>query len=156
MCAAPFTLESVTADQQPTLVTLIGEYYAYDGLEFDATKVHQALEILRADPQLGTAWLVIAAGHVAGYAIVSYSFGVESGGRDAIVDELYLRSPYRGQGWGMAILQRIEAYCRAQGCQVLYLFVECHNTQAPAVYRKLNFEAADRLIFSKDLGHVIN
>ncbi|MEB3266927.1 MAG: GNAT family N-acetyltransferase [Leptolyngbya sp.] len=151
MGAAPFSLTALTAANQATFLTLVAEYYAYDGIPFVAAKAQQALETLLQTPTLGVAWLVMVGTEVAGYVVVGFGFGLESGGRDAILDELYLRSPYRGQGWGKALIALVEDYCRTQGCQMLYLVVEPHNTRAQAVYRQLAFELSDRLIFAKSL-----
>ena len=80
------------------LLVLIEEYYAFDGLEFDGEVIRKGLEQLLDHPEYGQAFLIESDGSVAGYAILTYAFDLEFGGRQAFITDLFLRAEYRGQG----------------------------------------------------------
>ena len=49
---------------------------------------------------LARAWLIREGGRVVGYAVLGLGFGIEYGGADAFVDDLYLVPEARGRGLG--------------------------------------------------------
>lgn len=85
-------------------------------------------------------------------AVLCLGFSLEYKGRDAFVDEIYIRAAFRGQGLGKRALEFPEAECRALGVQALHLEVERANTNAQEVYRKHGFIDQDRYLMTKPLG----
>jgi ribosomal protein S18 acetylase RimI-like enzyme len=84
-----------------------------------------------------------------GYVVLTYGFSLESHGRDALIDEIYLMPDYRRQGLGRRVLQQMEAEARHLGAARIYLEVERPNTHAQAFYRQLGFEDHNRFLMSK-------
>lgn len=142
-------LRQATLADVEVLLALVQEYYTYDQITFAAPRQRRALAGLLQNPAFGYAWLLEDQGRAFGYAVLTFSYAIESGGRDAILDELYLREVYRGQGLGSQVLAFIESYCQKEELTGLYLVVEPDNCRAQAVYRKRNFVESDRLIFGK-------
>lgn len=142
-------LRQATPTDLEVLLTLVQEYYTYDHIDFEAPRQRQALAGLLQNPSFGCAWLLEDQGQAFGYAVLTFSYAIESGGRDAILDELYLREAYRGQGLGSQILTFVESFCRQERLTGLYLVVERKNRRAQSVYRNLNYVESDRLIFGK-------
>ncbi|MBD2257774.1 GNAT family N-acetyltransferase [Pseudanabaena sp. FACHB-2040] len=143
-------LRQATPADLEVLLTLVQEYYTYDQIDFEESRQRTALTGLLQEPSLGQIWL-LEQGQPFGYAVLTFGYAIESGGRDAILDELYLREAYRGQGLGSQVLAFIESFCRQAGLTGLYLVVERKNLRAQSVYRKLNYVESDRLIFGKFL-----
>lgn len=133
------------------LLTLVREYYDYDQIPFDPVLQQQALLGLLQAPTLGQIWLLEDQGQAAGYAVVTYGYAIESGGREALLDELYLRQAYRGQQLGSRLLAFIEAHCRQVGATTLVLVVEPHNQMAQGLYRRRGYLPSDRVVFTKTL-----
>ncbi len=50
-----------------------------------------ALEVLVGDETLGRVWVICAAGAAIGYVVLTLGYSLEYGGRDACIDELYVR-----------------------------------------------------------------
>lgn len=142
-------LRQATSTDLETLLTLVREYYLYDQIGFKASRQSKALAELLLNPSLGCAWLMEDQGRAFGYAVLTFGYAIESGGRDAILDELYLREAYRGRGLGTQFLAFVESFCQEKGLAGLSLFVERKNLRAQSVYRKLNYVESDRLVFSK-------
>lgn len=82
-------------------------YYALDGHGFDPAKARGALIGLLRDLNLGRVWIILDADRLdgdaaVGYVVLCFGYSLEWLGRDAFVDEFYLREEYRGRGWGRA------------------------------------------------------
>jgi ribosomal protein S18 acetylase RimI-like enzyme len=116
---------------------------------FDQAAIRAALTQLLADPSLGRVWLIVASERPAGYVVLTYGFSLESHGRDALIDEIYLMPDYRRQGLGRRVLQQMESEARHLGAARIYLEVERPNTRAQDFYRQLGFEDHDRYLMSK-------
>jgi GNAT superfamily N-acetyltransferase len=133
------------------VLELVAAYYAFDGISLDA-QVARGLEALLAEPALGGAWLVQIGGATVGYFVLTFGFDLEFGGRVATLTELFLLQAARGQGVGRAVIAQIEALLRELGIAAYELQVERTNSGARAFYRRMGFEAHDRLPMSKRLG----
>jgi GNAT superfamily N-acetyltransferase len=130
------------------LLTLMREYYAFDHLPYDETAARQALQALLHDPGLGRVWLIRVGAETAGYAVLALGYSLEYRGRDAFIDELYLRERYRGQGLGRQALQWLEQAARTLGVRALHLEVERGNPRAQALYRRHGFRDNDRQLLT--------
>lgn len=131
------------------LLQFMQEFYAFDHLEFEEEGARRALTTLLNDASLGRVWLICADGVAIGYIVLAFGFSLEFRGRDAFVDEFYLRENYRGQGIGTQTLHFVEDACRALGIRALHLEVSRDNTPARRVYRAFGFEDHDRYLMTK-------
>jgi len=139
-----------TSDDVDTLVVMMRDLYAHDGLApLDEGGARRALLGIIGDNTLGRVFLILLANEVAGYAVLTFGYSLEFHGRDAFVDEIYLRAEYRGLGIGKRALQFLTEVCAAEGVKALHLEVERENTSAQAVYRKFGFEDHDRYLMTK-------
>jgi len=134
------------------LLELMREYYAHDGLAFDAERARaSALELLGSDRH-GRAWLVSAEGVLAGYIVLTFGYSLEFHGRDAIVDELYLRPRFRRRGLGGAALAFAAEYCERHQIRSLHLLVERDNHAARAFYPTQGFHSRGQTLFTRMVG----
>ncbi|MEW5856087.1 MAG: GNAT family N-acetyltransferase [Cyanobacteriota bacterium] len=131
------------------LVKFIGEFYEFEHLKFDESIVRTALANVLHDDSLGRVWLIQNGDEAIGYIVLTFGYSLEFRGRDAFIDELYIRESYRGQGVGMSVIQFIESVCPSLGIQALHLEVERKNTAAQDLYRKVGFKDHDRYLMTK-------
>ena len=141
--AAPADLEAILA--------LMKDYYTYDGHAFDQTSARRGLADLLNDPDKGQAWLILNDDEIAGYAVICFGYSLEYGGRDAFLDEFFLRDPFRGRGLGRWAMAQIEQQARQAGAQALHLQVIASNRRAEKLYRAMGYEERDRITLSKKL-----
>jgi len=134
-----------------TLVEFMREYYEYDHLAFDQCAARSALEGILGNDSFGCLWLIHYGSEVAGYVACTFGYSLEFHGRNAFVDELYIRESYRGRGLGTETLVFIEDTCRSLGIRALHLEVERGNTRAQSLCRKLGFKDHDRYLMTKRL-----
>lgn len=138
-------------DDLDALVPLVREFCAADGHPFDEPTVRRAAGPLLADDMVGQIWLVVdaAAGAPAGYGVVTWGYSLESGGRDALLDELYVRE--RNQGAGSVALQAMMAAAAAAGARRMFLETERRNERVRGFYARLGFVTEDSVWMSIDL-----
>lgn len=130
------------------LVELIREFYEVEHLPFDNNTI-RAVEKLLKDDSLGRIWLIQDSKNVIGYVVLTFGYSLEFHGRDAFIDELYIREGYRRQGVGAHTLQFVEDVCPSLEIEALHLEVDRKNTAAQSLYRKVGFEDHDRYLMTK-------
>lgn len=131
------------------LLPLMREFYAGERLPYDETLVRGALAALWAEPLHGGAWLARADTEPTGYGILCCGFSLEYGGRDAFVDELYVRPGWRDRGTGNRLLDAMEARCRASGIVALHLEVDHDNPDGQRLYARRGFVDHRRHLMTK-------
>lgn len=131
------------------LLEFMREFYEFDRLAFDGRAARSALQKILGDDSLGRVWLIEVDGSPVGYVALTLGFSLEFHGRDAFVDELYVRAEHRGRGVGKRTLEFVEGACRSLGVRALHLEVGSANANAQAVYRKFGFEGHDRHLLTK-------
>jgi len=134
-----------------TLARLVRAYYAYDGIEWDEGRVRPALAQLLSDPGLGGAFLVDVEGRAVGYAVGTFGFDAEFGGRYVLLTDLFVEEAHRGAGYGRALLAAVEEMTRKAGAHVIEGQVMRGNERARAFYRAWGFDFPDRLLMSRRL-----
>jgi GNAT superfamily N-acetyltransferase len=113
----------------------------------------QALRTLLDSPDWGRVFLLQDTDRQtepAGYIILCFGFSVELGGRDLLIDELYLAASHRGRGLGTAMLQAIEIWAKQEGFASAFLEV-MHGNRAEALYRRLGYEDRASTFLGKSL-----
>jgi GNAT superfamily N-acetyltransferase len=143
------TFTSAAASDADLLVPLLREFYAYDHIAFDEPEARRALAQLLGDARLGRVYLIRVADELIGYFVLTFGFSLEFKGRDAFVDELFLRAEFRGRGIGTHALAVAEEACRAENVRALHLEVERVNAGAQEVYRRAGFKDHDRYLLTK-------
>jgi ribosomal protein S18 acetylase RimI-like enzyme len=142
-----FTLAD--ASNVELLIELMREFYAIEHLVFDEGAARLALGQILSDSRFGVIHLVRVDEAAAGYLVVTFGFSLEFRGRDAFIDELYLRENFRGRGIGKASLELAVAVCRQEGISALHLEVDRVNTRARGLYRQAGFRDHDRYLLTK-------
>ena len=117
-----------------TLLEMIREFYDEDGHDYDERKLTNALGPLLEDDRHGIVWLI--GEPPAGYAVVTWGYSLESGGPDALLDEIYVREP--GRGLGGSALDTILDDLRRRGLCRMFLETERHNQRRPAPVRAVS------------------
>ena len=143
------TITLATLADEPVLRELIAEFYAHEGLVFDAERTLGAFRTLAADPNLGRVWIFRAGGDVVGYLALTVCFSLEFAGRYALVDELYVREAHRGRGIASRALEAAAGACRELDVSALRLEVDVRNTRAMELYRRLGFTLQERHLMSR-------
>lgn len=130
------------------LLTLMAEFYA-DTMPFAPAAAQSALSGILQNSAYGFVWLIQRQGSTVGYVVLTLGYSLEYGGRDAFIDELYLRPSDRHQGIGTQPLHFLEKTCRQLNLKALHLEVDRRNPRARALYDRLGFETPDRVLMTQ-------
>src|SRR5258706_3704588 len=79
-----------STDDFATVFPRTRELNAHEGIEIEDVRLAAALHALLADPTLGCVWLIERSCTEIGYAIVTFGFDLEFGGRGAYLTELFI------------------------------------------------------------------
>ncbi|NHC35632.1 GNAT family N-acetyltransferase [Scytonema millei] len=132
-----------------TLVNFIRGFYEFDGHIFDENSIRTTLLKLLLDANLGRVWLIRKGEEAIGYIVITFGYSLEYRGRDAFIDEFYIRASDRGQGIGKQTIQFLEKICSELEINALHLEVERHNTKAQNFYRQVGFVDQNRYLMTK-------
>jgi ribosomal protein S18 acetylase RimI-like enzyme len=132
------------------LLRLCARYCEADAHVFDPVVAGAGFLPLLTSDDHGVVWLSVAGDQVIGYAVVTWSWSIESGGRDALLDEVYLEDP--GKGHGSALVDHLLADCRKRGIPRVFLETERPNLAARRFYSRLGFQAEDSVWMVADLS----
>lgn len=134
------------------LLPLLRDFYEYDHHHFDEGVVRTALAEFLNDDSLGQAWLILTGDIIVGYTVLTFGYSLDYGGRDAFVDEIFIRENQRGRGIGRQTFAFMETWGRNHGLKAIHLEVERANHQARAIYQALGFEEQDQYLMTCWLG----
>ena len=146
-------MRQASIEDAPRLVALMTEFYAESATPLDLTRAAHAFEALLGDDRLGKIWLIQAGTVDVGYVVVTFSYSMEFGGRNAFLDDLFIQPAYRGGGLGTAALAEVRAFCVERGLRALHLETGRDNVAAQALYRRAGFVATNRELLTLVLAH---
>ena len=141
---------AATFGDLPALLKMMKEMQVDDpwSIPFVEAEAARAVEQLLRDPSCGRLWLISADGATVGYIVMSFDFSLEYRGRNAWVDEFFVRAADRGQGIGKKALEFFAAQAEELGVAVVHLEVN-HSNPAIELYRRLGYEDQRRYLMSK-------
>ena len=143
-----FTFRLASESETEDILEFMRAFYAGEGYPFEEHAAGVALAELVRTPDLGRVWLIAKDEEPVGYVALTFGYSLEFHGRDAFVDELFVRAEQRGQGAGTAALRFVMDACPALGVHTLHLEVERVNTAAQALYRRFGFHDHDRYLMT--------
>ena len=131
------------------LLALAKEYCEADNHLFDEALVRRGFGPLLESDEHGVLWMLTDDEGVCGYAVITWSWSIESGGRDGLLDEIYVNR--RNTGLGSRAVEAILADCRARGLPRLFLETETANEGARRLYLRHGFAVEDSIWMTREL-----
>jgi GNAT superfamily N-acetyltransferase len=143
-------LFQLLSDQElPALLELMREFYAQQHMQFDEPAASLAISRALSNPDLAQIYLIFRGPELAGYFALTFCFSLEFHGRFALLDELYLREPYRRQKLGKAVVAFSEDLCKKAGIKAVRLEVGRENPGAQSLYGAAGFKEDARNLMTK-------
>lgn len=135
------------------VLALMHELFVEDSLPdqraFDSQRARAAVVDLVNNPSYGCVWLLCEERAVVGYLALTFGYSLEFHGRDAFIDELYVRPSYRGRGWGTRAMEHAEIFAQSEKVRAIHLEVGRHNIAAQELYRRSGYADHDRYLMTK-------
>ena len=136
-CSARATLQDIR-----DIMIMMADFHADDRVAWQPGEVRRALADLFTQPAYGIFWLVEMDGQAIGFLVLTFGFSLEFHGRNAFVDEFYIRPEFRCRGFGSKALTYVMDYCAGSGIRSLHLEVEDSSPRVRRLYERNGF--ADR------------
>lgn len=149
--APNITFRRAAAADLRRLLEKMAPFNEEEGVDWRRADAESLVAKLIADPSLGVIGVVESRPQIVGYAVVTWGYDLEWGGRDAFLTEFYLVPSVRGQRIGARALSFMEDVARADGAKALHLMVRPENTPAVKLYAGAGYTSPPRTLLSKDL-----
>ena len=146
------SFRAASISDEGTFLPMMEALWAHERIPFDTAAIRAALESLFADPALGRVWLASVEETVAGYAMGTWGFSTEQGGRFLLLDELFVLPAFRGRGVAAATLDFVEGEAAREGAGAVRIEVSVENGAARELYRAAGYTDPRRLFLAKRLA----
>ncbi len=143
------TFRPLTANDLSDLLTLMREFYSHQHMKFDEAVARNLVLAVLRDNSLARITLIYSGENLAGYFVLTFCFSLEFHGRFGLLDELYVREKWRGQGLGRRAEAMAARICREEGLSALRLEVGQANPEAESLYARLGFNVEPRKVMTK-------
>jgi ribosomal protein S18 acetylase RimI-like enzyme len=131
------------------MMAMMTDFHSEDRIPWRASDAQRAISELLANEAYGIFWLIEVDGQSIGFLVLTFGFSLEFHGRDAFVDEFYIRPEFRGQGIGARVLHQMVGYCGRHCIRTVHLEVEHSNPRVHRLYERAGFEDRGFYILSK-------
>ncbi len=131
------------------ILPMMREFYFFENLPYEESRQRRLLQQVLEDPTLGQVIIVHEGADLLGYFVLGFGFSIEFGGRDAILDELYIAPEFRGLGTGTRAVEYALEVCRQAGMEAIHLEADHFNTRAHDLYLRLGFKDHERHLMTK-------
>lgn len=142
-------IRDATPEDFDLILPMIRSFYEIDRHPYDQDRVESGLRPLLAGEAPGFVIVVEDEADLLAYAVVTWGWAIESGGWDALLDEIFVTD--RGKGIGAEMMHHIMDRARAEGCRRMFLETESHNRAARIFYTRHGFDMDDSVWMSRDL-----
>lgn len=122
-------------------VRMVTRFYSGPGVlhEIDPAVIRRTFTEALSDSPFLEGYIFEKEGKTVGYALTSFSFATEVGGRSLFIEEIFVDEPYRGQGIGRKFLDYCISLVKGEIRRVR-LEATRSNEKAISLYRSCGFE----------------
>ncbi|AFY97011.1 GNAT family N-acetyltransferase [Chamaesiphon minutus] len=128
------------------LLPLVRAFHEFEDLHITEEQRKSSLTTLLANVELGGIWLIYYNRRPVGYIALCLGYSIEFGGKDAFIDEFYIRPEFRGEGLGRQTLEFIKIAAKDLDIRAIHLEVARTNTNAHKLYSRSNFEVREKYV----------
>jgi len=133
-------ISKVGIEYKPELHNLIAEFYGISLKYPLAKKLSSCLNEILNYPKYGSVFIIKSSVQIIGYIILTFGYSLEYGGRDAFIDEFYIKENFRNKGIGSQALDYVIKYARTTGIKALHLEVKVKHKDAVRLYERNGFD----------------
>lgn len=139
-----FRIDPAVEADVPVILALIRDLAEYEKLSDQVTATEADIaRALFADPPRAEAVIARLDGEPIGFALFFHNFSTFLGRSGLYLEDLYVRPPFRGRGFGRRLLAHLARLAVERGCGRFEWSVLDWNKPAIAAYRKAGAEPMD-------------
>jgi ribosomal protein S18 acetylase RimI-like enzyme len=128
------------------LLPLVRAFHEFEDLQIAEDQRKSSLTELLSNLDFGRIWLIYDDNQVVGYIILCTGYSIEFSGKDAFIDEFYIRPEFRRRGIGKQALELIKVAAKDLNVRAIHLEVARTNTDAHKLYAHSNFKAREKYV----------
>lgn len=133
------------------LIPLLSQFSLEAGTNLADDHLAAGLEPMLRGINHGEIWVLDDQGTLIGYLVIGWGWGIESGGKEALIDEVFITSPHRNKGHGRQLVKHALEHVKQQGAKTVFLETEESNPESRKLYLELGFEVEDSIWMRKAL-----
>jgi ribosomal protein S18 acetylase RimI-like enzyme len=137
-------IRRATIDDLDALVDLHRAFCIVDDHPFSDARARAAFGPLLVDDEHGVVWVT---DDLSAYAVLTWGWSIEAGGREAVLDEIFVHD--RGQGIGSLLLAHVVDDGERRGLARIFLETESHNARGRQLYERHGFTIDDSVWMSR-------
>lgn len=145
---------SAKNSQIPEILGMMTEFNTIDNYHFDKKIGNNNLIDFISNSELGKLWVIYLEDKIVGYIILTFGFSFEYEGRDAFIDEFFIKEGFRNQGIGRQTMELIDVQAKELGINAIHLEVERQNQKGNRLYLSQGYKSNDRMLLTKRIGRL--
>lgn len=143
------TIRRALPADSSAILALLDAYSKEVETHLDEDHLAAAMMPLIEQPELGDLLVADQNGSLVGYVVITWGWGIESGGAEALVDEMFVTSEFRNQGVGTLLMTAAIERAREKEVKVVFLETESNNPESRVLYDRLGFELESSIWMSR-------
>jgi GNAT superfamily N-acetyltransferase len=128
------------------ILPLVQAFHEFETLHITDEQRKDSLTTLLGNVEFGGVWLIYSDNQAVGYIALCTSYSIEFSGKDAFIDEFYIKPEFRGKGLGRQTLEFIKNAAKDLNIRAIHLEVARANTNAHRLYSRSNFEVREKYV----------
>ncbi len=136
---------------QTALIGLLGDFAEEALAPLTTEHLTAAVTPLLQGSELGEIWVLEHEQNLIGYLVIGWGWGIESGGREALIDEVFVSHAHRNQGLGTRLVEAALTRAKELDAKTVFLETEQSNPESRKLYQNLGFEIEDSVWMRKAL-----
>lgn len=133
-------IAQATLDDIPHLCGLLAALFEQEAdFRPDPARQADALRLIIANPARGRVFVARWGGSVAGMASLLPVSSVSRGGRAFLLEDLIVRTGFRGRGIATSLMRHMIEYAASAGAVKITLLTDAANRRAIGLYQKMGF-----------------
>ena len=146
------TIDFATADDLEPMADLLAELFTLESdFEPERRKQIAGLRLILNNREVGQLFVLRVDGRVAGMANALFTVSTAEGRRVILLEDVIVKSAYRGTGLGRRLVEHILAWAAANGLPRVTLLADKDNAPALAFYERLGFEHSAMRVLRKTM-----
>ena len=146
------TIDFATADDLEPMADLLAELFTLESdFKPERRKQIAGLRLILNNREVGQLFVLRVDGRVAGMANALFTVSTAEGRRVILLEDVIVKSAYRGTGLGRRLVEHILAWAAANGLPRVTLLADKDNAPALAFYERLGFEHSAMRVLRKTM-----
>ena len=145
-------IDFATASDLPELAGLLAELFTLES-DFvpDRDKQLRGLALILENPACGQLFVLRDGAQIVGMTNALITVSTAEGGRVLLLEDVIVRSEYRGRGLGRQLVSHVLVWAQAQGMTRVTLLADKGNHAALNFYGNLGFDQSHMTVLRKTL-----